>query len=185
MKSGLAIVSCLTALMFAGLAPAQEKDSAVVVDTIEAVVTVVDVNHDQRIVTVRGPGGRLADFAVPPEAQNLDQVHPGSRFKVRYLQSVAVSIRKGGTASSSSGRTVNAAPKGDTPGGVIVNTRQITGVVESIDYGTRFVSVRAPEDKLLAFTVDEHVQGLEEIQAGDSISVEYTESLALRMIQEK
>jgi len=184
MKNFLAVVLGLVALLFSGLAPAQEKDSAVVVDSIEAVVTIVDVDRDQRTVTVRGPGGQLAEVAVPPEAQNLDQVHPGSRFRVRYLQSIAVSIKKGGAASSSAGRTVKMAPKGDTPGGIVVNMRQIAGVVESIDYATRLVSLRGPEGRLLVFTVDEAVEGLEQVQTGDSISVEYTESIAMRMIKE-
>lgn len=184
MKNSLAVVLGLVALVFSGLAPAQEKDSAVVVDSIEAVVTIVDVDRDQRTVTVRGPGGQLAEVAVPPEAQNLDQVHPGSRFRVRYLQSIAVSIKKGGAASSSAGRTVKMAPKGDTPGGIVVNMRQIAGVVESIDYATRLVSLRGPEGRLLIFTVDEAVEGLEQVQTGDSISVEYTESIAMRMIKE-
>ena len=120
---------------------------------------------------------------VPPEAQNLDQVQPGSRFKVRYLESVAVSIKKGGAASSSAGRKVTLAPKGDVPGGMVVNMVQIAGVVESIDYGSRKLSVRGPEGRLLNVAAGDDVQGLEQIQTGDSISVEYTESLAMRMIK--
>ena len=119
---------------------------------------------------------------VPPEAQNLDQVQPGSRFKVRYLESVAVSIKKGGAASSSAGRSVTLAPKGDVPGGIVVNMVQIAGVVESIDYGSRKL-LRGPEGRVLNITAGDDVQGLEQIQTGDSISVEYTESLAMRMIK--
>lgn len=184
MKSAVATILGILSLIFSAMAPAQEKGGAVVVDAIEAVVTVVEVNRETRTVIIRGPQGNLAEFAVPPEAQNLDQVQPGSRFRVQYLQSVAVSVRKGGAASSSAGRTVKTAPKGDTPGGVVVNMRQIAGVVESIDYGTRMLSVRGPEGRLLIFTAAEDVQGLEQVQTGDTISVEYTESLAMRMIKE-
>jgi hypothetical protein len=184
MKTAFAIILGLLTLVLSGLAPAQDKGEAVVVDTVETVVTVVEVDREKRVVIVRGPAGNLTEVAVPPEAQNLDQVQPGSRFRVKYLESVAVKVRKGGAASSSAGRTMKLAPKGDTPGGVIVNMLQVAGVVETIDYGTRVVSVRGPEGRLLIFTVADEVQGLEKVQVGDTISVEYTESLAMRMIKE-
>lgn len=185
MKPGFAVILGLLTLAFSAAVPAQTKDEAIVVDAIETVVTVVEVDRENRTVVIRGPAGNLTEIAVPPESQNLDQVQPGSKFRVAYLQSVAVSLKKGGAASSSAGRTVKMAPKGDTPGGVIVNMRQIAGVVETIDYNTRVVSLRGPEGRLLIFTADDAVQGLEQVQTGDTISVEYTESLAMRMIREQ
>ena len=184
MKSVL--LSVISILSFA-LTPsviAQEKAGAIAAAAVESIVTVVDVDREKRIVTVRGPKGREVSLNVPQEAQNLDQVQPGARFKVRYLESVAVSIKKGGAASSSAGRTVKLAPKGDVPGGMVVNMLQVAGVVESIDYGSRLVSVRGPEGNLLAVTAGDDVQNLEQIRTGDVISVEYTESLAMRMIRE-
>ena len=185
MKSKLAVILGGLALVISGTVAAQTKGEAMVVDAVETVVTVVDVDQDARVVTFMGPQGRLATFNVPPEAQNLDQVHPGARFKVRYVESVAVAITKGGAASSSAGRSVSLAPKGDIPGGMVVNVRQIAGVVETIDYGSRVLSVRGPEGNLLVMTAGEAVKGLEQIQTGDRISIEYTESLAMRMIKEK
>ena len=184
MKS--AVLSVLVILSFVLTAPAiaQEKAGAIAAAAIETIVTVVDVDREKRTVIVRGPQGREVSIKVPPEAQNLDQVQPGSRFKVRYLESVAVSIKKGGAASSSAGRTVKLAPKGDVPGGMVVNMVQISGVVETIDYGSRLVSVRGPEGRVVNFTASDEVQDLEQFHSGDVISVEYTESLAMRMIKD-
>lgn len=184
MKSVLLSVIGILSFVLTPPVIAQEKAGAIAASATEAIVTVVDVDRTKRIVTVRGPQGREVSINVPPEAQNLDQVQPGSRFKVRYLESAAVSIRKGGAASSSAGRSVTLAPKGDVPGGMVVNVLQISGVVESIDYGSRKLSVRGPEGRVLNIPVADDVQGLEQIQTGDVISVEYTESLAMRMIKE-
>lgn len=184
MKSALLSAVGILSLFLSPPIFAQEKDRAIVASEIETIVTVIDIDRPGRIVTVRTPEGRDLAFNVPPEAQNLDQVHPGSRFRVKYLESIAVSVRKGGSASGSASRTVQLAPKGDTPGGVVVNTRQIAGVVESIDHGSRLVSLRGPEGRILIFTVDDDVQGLDIVQTGDTISVEYTESLAMRMMRE-
>lgn len=185
MKYKLAVIFGGLALVISGTAAAQTKGEAIVVDAVETVITVVEVDQDARVVTFMGPQGHLATFNVPPEAQNLDQVHPGARFKVRYVESVAVAITKGGAASSSTGRSMRLAPKGDIPGGMVVSLHQIAGVVENIDYGSRVLSVRGPEGNLLVVTAGEDVQALEQIQTGDRISVEFTESLAMRMIKEK
>jgi len=109
-------------------------------------------------------------------------VHPGARFKVRYLQAVAVSIARGGNPSSSTTRTMQLADKGDVPGGVISTVKQLSGAVETIDQGSRLVSIRGPGGRTLIFTVDESVQGLEQISVGDVIGVEYAESVAMRML---
>jgi hypothetical protein len=174
----------LAGLLAASAASAQTREAAVIVDAVEAVVTIVDVDREARVVLVRGPRGNEFLFDVPPESQNLDEVRPGSRFKVRYLHSVAVSIARGGNATGSASRSVQMAPKGDVPGGVITTTRQVSGTVETLDVDSRLMSVRGPEGRTLIFTVDETVQGLEQVQPGDVISVEYAESVAMRMIQQ-
>jgi len=183
MKSSLAIILGVFSFGLFNAATAQTKDEALVIEATDAVITVVEVDEYKRTVTVRGPRGNMAVITVPPEAQNLDQVHPGAQFNVRYVESVAVSITKGGAASSSSGRTMKLAPKGDVPGGTIVKISQIAGTVESIDYGTRILAIRGPEGNVVAIKVIDEVQGLEKLEKGDRISVEYTESLAMRMIK--
>lgn len=181
-RSMTAVFWALAMLALPAGAMAQTKDAAVVVEEVEGIVTVIDVDREARTVLVRGPRGNEVEFAVPPEAQNLDQVHPGSKFKVRYLQAVAVSINQGGVATSSSARSVEMAPKGDVPGGVISTVRQISGTVETIDHDSRLVSLKGPEGRTLIFTVDAAVQGLEKVQTGDVVSVEYAESVAMRML---
>jgi hypothetical protein len=182
----VAACSILASLALLAQAPAQgqEKDRAVAVDEVDMIVTVVEVDPSARTVVMKGPNGNLMDVAVPPESQNLDQVHPGSKFKVRYLQAVAVSLAKGGPVTSSSSRSVQMAPKGDVPGGTISTVRQMSGNVEAINHESRLVSLRGPQGRLLIFTVDDSVQGLDQVQAGDVISVEYAESVAMRMLQQ-
>src|SRR5258706_9715417 len=184
MKSSLAIILGGLALVFSGTGSAQVKDGAIAIDAVETVVTVVDVDRDARVVTFQGPQGRMGAMTVPPEAQNLDQVSPGARFRVRYIESVAIVISKGGAASASGGSSLRLAQKGDVPGGTMVNVRQITGVVETIDYGSRLLSVRGPAGNVLVVTVGEDALGQNQIQTGDTLSLQYTESLAMRMIQQ-
>jgi hypothetical protein len=188
MKS-LTVASAIvaSALLFLPGAHAQEKAGTVAAAAVETVVTVVDVDRDARVVTVIGPEGRRVAINVPPEAQNLDQVQAGARFKVDYLVSVVVSLSKGagtGTATSSTGDSVRLSPKGGTPGGAIVHTRNINAVIEKIDRDNRMVTVRGTEGGPLDLQVDESVKDFDLIDAGDIVSLQYTEGLAMRMIRE-
>lgn len=180
--------SVLIALCIAatGVAYAQQdKPGAVVAQSQEMVVTVRTVDREQRVVTVERPDGKLVTVNVPPEAQNLDQVRPGSKFKVNYLESVAVFISPtGGEAGAAAASVVELAEKGATPGGRIVNVRQLQARVDHVDYATRQVLLTGPEGNQVELTVDEAVQRLNEVKAGDIVVVRYTEALAMRMIEQ-
>jgi hypothetical protein len=96
----------------------QDKPGAVISQSQEVVVTVRNVDREQRIVTVERPDGKLVTINVPPEAKNLDQVRPGSKFRVNYLESIAIFISPtGGEVGAAAAAVVELAEKGATPGG--------------------------------------------------------------------
>src|SRR5262245_15005123 len=135
MMAKVAALACSLALM--PLAQAQVKDSAVVVDEVEAVVTVSKVDPKARTVTFRGPKGGVATLQVPPEAQNLDQVKPGQQYRMKYVEAVAVAISKGGKPNATAGEQVKLAPKGSKPGGAVVRAVQVSAVIERLDLTNR------------------------------------------------
>jgi hypothetical protein len=105
-----AIAAVFLSLFFS--AHAQVKDRAVAVQETEAVVTVTKVDREKRTVTFRGPKGGVATLTVPPEAQNLDQVKPGQQYKMKYVEAVAVEIRKGGAPAAATSEEVKLAGAG-------------------------------------------------------------------------
>ena len=156
--------------------------AVVVADRIEAVVTVTKVDAKARTVTIRGPQGNLRTLAVPKEAQNLDKVKAGDRFKVVYAEAAVLALEKGGKASTGVDRQVEVAPKGGTPGGTMVNTRHITGVIEAIDYKNRQVAVRGPGGNTIALPVSDAVKELERVTVGDTVTIAFSQALALEML---
>jgi hypothetical protein len=173
------------ALLVPAFAFAQPK-GAVVVDQAEAVVTVTKVDQKARTVTVRGPRGNLSTLAVPPEAQNLDRVKPGDRFKITYAEAAVIALTHGGEPAASVEETVQVAPKGGTPGGVKVRTLKISAVVDAIDYKNRYVALRGPKGNTLALPVSDEVKNFDNVKVGDKLSVAYTQALAIEMVpQEK
>lgn len=181
---GAALLAAVLTLPAVASAQA-DKPGAVLAEAVETVVMVRAVNHVARTVTIETPSGELETIVVPPEAQNLDQVYPGAKFRVRYLQSVAVYISPtGGQPGAGEGTAMELAEKGATPGGVIVNVKQLQARVEEIDYSARTVVLTGPEGKRVKVAVDERVERFGEIQPGDIVVVRYTESLAMKMIKE-
>jgi len=170
--------------VFAFLLPVSalaQPSVAVITEPIEAVVTVTKVDPKARTVTIRGPAGNLHILAVPEEAQNLDQVKPGDRFRVAYAEAMAVSVKKGpGKPEGAIEETVSVAPKGAKPGGYKVRTYHVTGVVEAIDYKKRQVALRGPKGSA-SFPVAPDVKDLESVQVGDRVSIVYSQALALQM----
>ncbi|MGZ5147952.1 MAG: hypothetical protein ACXWCP_30835, partial [Burkholderiales bacterium] len=110
------------------------------------------------------------------------RVKPGDLFKMRYVQSLALALSKGGSASVSELQTVELAPRGGTPGGKVVNTKNVTVTVQAIDLGSRTLAVQGPNQKPFALKVADDVRSFDEVAVGDTIEVTYTEALALEMI---
>ena len=178
------VVAVALSFAFLGIAQAQVKDSAVVVDEAEAVVTVTKVDKEARKVTFRGPRGNLATLTVPQQAQNLDQVKPGQQYKLKYVEAVAVAIQKGDKPAAAAAEEVKLAPKGASPGGTMVRTVALAGVIDAIDYKSRYIAVRGPKGNTVSLKAADNVP-LEQLAAGDRISVNYTEALAIEMVPAK
>lgn len=186
---GLAVKRVLIAAAFAlvactSISGENPKAAAVAVVETEAVVELVALDRKTRTATVRGPAGNTLTFVVPEDAQNLDRVKPGDLFKMRYVEALALALNKGGTASATAGRTVALAPKGGTPGGTIVNTKEITTVVTGVDRKSRTISVQGPAKNEMTLKVADEVRSFDEMAVGDTISLTYTEALVMQMISQ-
>src|SRR5262245_38777376 len=178
------VAGTAAALLAVPLAAAAQEKAAVAVGQTEAVVKVVKIDRKARLVTFQGPKGRTETLQVPKEAQNLDQVKVGSTFKMKYVEAVAVALQRGGKPSASVDRQVRLAPKGGTPGGVVVNTATISAKVQAIDYANREVALTGPKGNTVALHVADDVQGFSDVKVGDTVSVAYTQALALEMLPE-
>jgi hypothetical protein len=179
----LVTAACLCAALAAANVLAQQKPGVVAATQVETIVTVRSVNYEDRTVTVEGPEGGLTTIQVPPESQNLDQVHPGAKFKVRYLEAVAIGVvPAGGKPDVQTAEKVELAPKGATPGGVIARVTQITGTVEGVDYTNRSVAIRGPEGNLRRYAVGDDIENFDQLQVGDTVGLRVTEAIGMTMM---
>jgi hypothetical protein len=180
----LIVAAALTLASPLSIAADKPQAAAVAVSESEAVVELISLDRASRTATMRGPSGATLTFVVPAEAQNLDRVKPGDRFRMRYVEAMALALTKGGKASASAGQTVALAPKGGTPGGTIVNTKDITTVITSLDRQKRTIAVQGPLKNEMVLKVADEVRSFDDMAVGDTISLTYTEAVALQMVEE-
>lgn len=174
------------AFLLALAAPAgaqQLKDGAMAMEQSEAVVTILVVDVPNKQVVVRGPRGNVETLEVPQESQNLDKVKQGDRFKLRYIEAVAVSISKGGVPEQSESKDVQVSPKGGTPGGMITRTQKRAVMIDAVDYKARYIAVRGPNGQTMSLKVAEDVP-IEKLNAGDRISMVYTQAVVAEMVKQ-
>ena len=141
---------------------------------IEATATVVDIDHANRLVTIKGPQGRVATVTASPEIQNLDQVKAGDQISLKYYESVAVDLIKGGAT---------AAP-GEKPAGIAAKQVRATIQIITVDPYKKTISFRGPDNRLREVSMDtpDLKHYLDEIKDGDTVEVVYTEALAIAVM---
>ena len=158
----------------------ETKPGVVFAETTTVHATVEAVDPATREVTLKGPKGKIVTIKAGPEVKNFDQIHVGDVLTARYLESVALVVRKAGDAPSvSESRTVEVAPKGQKPAARIVETKEVTATVEAIDYAARTVTLRGPEGNARTIKVDPSVKRLNDVKKGDQVVARYTEGLAI------
>jgi len=159
---------------------AETKPGVVYAETTTLHATVEAVDPTTREVTLKTPKGKVVTIKAGPEVKNFDQIHVGDVLTARYLESVALVVRKTDAApSANESRTVEVAPKGHKPAAKIVETKEVTATVEAIDYATRTVTLRGPEGNARTIKVDSSVKRLNEVKKGDQVVARYTEGLAI------
>jgi len=184
MKPFKILTLTFTAAALAFCAPAQtsdDKPSVTLARTNSIKATVADIDHDKREITLKGPEGNSMKFKVDERVKNFGQVKKGDEVRMGYYESIALSVRKPGDPLPATGRSramITREP-GQKPGGVAVDTADITATVEAIDRDKREVTLKSPRGNVVTVKVDPSVGNLERIKTGDEIEATYTEALAI------
>jgi hypothetical protein len=159
-------------------AAAGGKPGVVVADVIEVRAKVDAVDYDKRLVTLTGP--HTVVVKAGPQVRNLDQIKAGDQLVIRHLESVALFVRKSGEPPHASEvAVVEVAAKGQKPGGIMVDTVEVTGRVEAIDYAKRKLTLIGPGGKAKTVKVDPAVKRFKEVKKGDEVVLRHTEAFAI------
>jgi hypothetical protein len=149
-------------------------------ETVRVTATVEAVDKENRILTLRSPGGELRTMTVDPAVKNFDQIQRGDRVTAEYMESIAVYIEAPGMVSKDETASVTATmPPGSRPSGAVIETVQRRATVEAIDHETRIVTLRGQDGSLRTIKVPPRLGSLDKISKGDPIVVRFTQTVAV------
>jgi hypothetical protein len=153
------------------------------VETVSATVIAVDVN--KRLVSLRGPDGRTATIEVPRDVRNLSQVAIGDTLKVRYYESIGAAVVPKGTSSTLTGVEqdmvgARAAP-GTKPAGALASAEMTTVTIQAVDTKTHTVTFLGHDNLVRNVKVKDPKaqQFIATLKKGDEVELSYSEAMAV------
>jgi hypothetical protein len=167
------------------IARASEKPKVVRerVATVTATVQAIDLAN--RIVTLKGPKGKVVDLKVGEQVKNLPQVKVGDLVVAKYYESIAVQVLKPGeTGGAGAAGVVAAAKPGERPAGLVANQVTVTATIEDISPKKTYMTLKGPDGKSVDVKVRDP-KNLEKVKVGDQVMITYTEALAISVEKAK
>ncbi len=189
LKSVLSSAALIVAASFPAFAQKPDAAGATMMSTTPGKGTVTNVaritaavesiDAAARTVTLKGPSGQPVTLAVGPEVKNFDQIKVGDMVVARYLESLTLELKKGGTAirSRTERETGAAAKPGARPAATAGRQVTVVADVTAVDAKKRVVTLRGPQR-----TVELKLRDPEQIKlikVGDQVEATYTEAVAL------
>lgn len=177
-------VAFIFAFVQTGMAAEAKKDAPadgiVLTETAQIKAKVEDIDTAKRTVTLKGPRGNTVTLKADQSMENFDQIKKGDQIVATYIESMAVFVAKAGEKPvTGEVEVVKAAPKGDKPSIIAVDTVQETLAVVGIDYKKRKITLKWPDGKTKTVKIHKNVKGFKKIKKGDSIVVRLTEAVAV------
>jgi hypothetical protein len=154
---------------------------------IELTATVEDVDLAKRLITVKGPEGRVVTVYVKPDVPNLDQVKAGDKVDVVYYRAALQAAEKVDSSAERSGtvteRASGAGVVEGMPAGVAGRTVRETVEVLDVDPYKKAIAFRDMTGKYREVSVDApHLEHwLDDLKKGDKVRVAYTEAVAVKV----
>ena len=187
-------IGALCALAFAGCAKKVEPppDPVVTSDVEEepgkiraeqavtVSATVVDVDQKSRVVTLLGPDNEEIVFRAGDEVRNLPQVKKGDLVNATYYESLAIDVKKKGTATPGVvvGEDAARAKVGERPGAVAAESVRVTATVVGIDKKKNTITLKGPKGNTKTFPV-KNPEHLKVVKVGDLVEATYTEAVGI------
>jgi Cu/Ag efflux protein CusF len=147
--------------------------------TRSVVATVTEVDAPGRKVTLKGPAGAVLELKLGPDVRNLAQLQAGDRVRVRYQESLSLTLKKEGTQPPTMTRDTDSsrAEPGQLPGGEASDQIEVTADVIAVNAARQTVTLRGPSQ-----TVDLRMDDREQwkrVKVGDQVHAVYRQAMAV------
>lgn len=175
--SGVFVLSLLTTAAVYARGPVAGVGEGV---AFSAKAKIVALDVPNRLVTVKGAGGKQWTFKVSKDVQNLDQVKVGDTILVKGFVAVAVALKgpKSGPAGAEVDEAAVKAAKGQLPAGAEVEQVTLQGKIKAIDHKHPSVTIEDPSGKITTVKA-KNAKALAGLKVGDDLSVTFIEGFAV------
>jgi hypothetical protein len=153
-------------------------EGAIIVETTTLTATVKAINPAKRKLTLVYSNGSKSTYKAGPEVVNFGQIQVGDQITAVVTEEVAIFIGSGALPSGMAATGVVLAPVGAKPGGVMVDTAQITVKVIAVDAAKNKVTFELPDGTTKTVKVAKKVD-LSSVRLGDNVTVQVSEGLAI------
>ena len=155
------------------------EPGGVVVNTFEFSARVVEINQNNRKVTLLRADDTTIEVTAGPEVINFDQIGVGDLVNLTVTEEIVVYLGEAETpVTGQSAAIVSLAPKGGRPGGLMAQTIQTVGKVKSIDAMNRTATLIFEDGSEKTFAVRSDVD-LTKHKQGEKVVFEVTEMVAV------
>lgn len=150
---------------------------------IHVSATVTAVDQKNRIITLKGPEGNVADFAVSDDVQRLKDVKVGDMLDVGYLESVGLDFREATPEEMKNPLTVtdasDRADKKQAPAGAKMQTTRAVVTLEGMSRLDNTLTVLTPRGNYFIVEVQDGMVKWESLHIGQTMVGTYTEALVM------
>jgi len=147
---------------------------------LEIRAVVVGLNKDARTLDVKGPKGRVVTLQAGDEVKNYDQIQLGDNVVARFMQSITLELKKGGTGimSRTDSKDAVAAKPGERPGVAAGRQVHVIANVVEVNKKTMTVTLKGPRGNYVDLQLEDPKQ-LARVKKGDQVEAVFTEALAI------
>jgi Cu/Ag efflux protein CusF len=181
MKRPNAIFLGLTlALMLAPLTtPVRAQKPVSETASVEVTATIQAIDHDNRLITLKGEDGDVETIYAGPEVKRFDELKVGDKVTFRYYESLVYRIGRPGDPAPAAGD----APKlvrgtGAKPSATASKQETATVTIKAIDQKVPAVTVQTEDGRTSSFKVEDK-KNLKGVNVGDKVVITYTQALLI------
>lgn len=155
---------------------ATEAAHAAAASVVRITASVEAIDAANRTMTLRGPRGRVVTLPVAADVHNFDQIKAGDIVVVRYVEALALELKKSGPGMRERAETEAAtvAKPGERPAAAEARQTTIVADVIGVDPRRQIVTLRGGRR-----TIDVKVRDpnqLKLLKAGDQVEATFAEA---------
>jgi hypothetical protein len=152
---------------------------------VEVTTTVEGIDLGKRLITVKGPHGRVVTWQVGPAVKNLDRIKVGDKVHVKYYRAALETAQKLGPEAERGGKVTESATVTGALGGMPAGAkaREVRQTVEILDVDPykKAIAFRDMNGKFREVSVDSPhlMHWLHDLKKGDKVRVAYVDAIVI------